>query len=71
LQILSLAGTQVSDLKPLAGLTALQSLSLIATQVSDLAPLAKLPKLQGVVVTHGKKATLAATLPPNRQRIVQ
>ena len=35
-------GTQVSDLAPLAGLTALQSLYLIRTQVSDIAPLAGL-----------------------------
>jgi internalin A len=38
--------TQVSDVAPLAGLTALQHLDLSGTQVSDVAPLAGLTALQ-------------------------
>ena len=43
---LSLAHTQVSDLGPLADLTALETLFLINTQVSDLGPVAHLTALK-------------------------
>ena len=43
---LSLDGTQVTDLAPLKGLTALQTLFLNGTQVTDLAPLKGLTALQ-------------------------
>ena len=44
--MLNLRGTQVSDLAPLARLSALQSLDIDGTQVSDLAPLAGLSALR-------------------------
>jgi internalin A len=45
---LSIAGTDVSDLGPLADLQSLQSLVCDSTQVSDLAPLANLQALQSL-----------------------
>ena len=45
---LSLAQTQVSDLGPLADLTALETLSLWETQVSDLGPLVRLTRLKSL-----------------------
>jgi Leucine-rich repeat (LRR) protein len=46
LRSLGLGGTQVSDLAPLASLTALQHLDLGGTQVRDLTPLARLTALE-------------------------
>ena len=43
--------TQVSDVAPLASLTALQFLDLRRTPVSDVAPLASLTALQGLYLT--------------------
>jgi Leucine-rich repeat (LRR) protein len=43
---------QLTDLAPLAGLSALQSLYLSRTQVTDLAPLAGLSALQSLFVWH-------------------
>jgi Leucine-rich repeat (LRR) protein len=45
LQDLSLDGTRVSDLSPLAGLTALQRVTLNDTPVTDLSPLAGITAL--------------------------
>lgn len=45
---LILSGTQVSDLSPLSGLTALAGLSLFGTQVLDLSPLSGLATLTGL-----------------------
>ncbi len=50
IRVLSLAHTQVSDLEPLAQLTALESLVLWETQVSDLEPLAQLTALESLVL---------------------
>ena len=44
--------TQVTDLAPLAGLTALQTLDVSGTQVTDLTPLAGLPALQTLDVSQ-------------------
>ncbi|MDJ0628834.1 MAG: COR domain-containing protein [Rhodobacter sp.] len=47
----SVGATQVSDLGPLAGLTALQNLDCRNTQVSDLGPLAELTALQSLTIS--------------------
>ena len=57
---LDLRGTQVSDLTPLRGLTALQSLDLRGTKVSDLAPLRGLTALQSLHLTSTKVSDLTA-----------
>ena len=57
---LDLRGTQVSDLTPLRGLTALQSLDLSGTKVSDLAPLRGLTALQSLHLTSTKVSDLTA-----------
>jgi hypothetical protein len=61
---LDLDNTQVSDLTPLAKLTALQSLRLNSTQVSDLTPLAKLTALEILCLhnTQGSDLTPLAKL---------
>ena len=56
---LVLSGTQVADLAPLAGLSALTFLDVSNTQVADLAPLAGLPALTSLDVSHTKVADLA------------
>jgi len=43
-----LSGTQVADLGPLKGLTALQTLDLSRTQVADLGPVQDLPNLKAI-----------------------
>jgi internalin A len=48
LRLLSVAGIKVSDLRPLAGLTGLQSFYCNGTQVSDLSPLARFTGLQSL-----------------------
>ena len=48
LRLLSVSQTDISDLSPLAGLSALQSLDCSETQVSDLGPLAGLSALQSL-----------------------
>ena len=48
LRLLSVSQTDISDLSPLAGLSALQSLDCSGTQVSDLGPLAGLSALQSL-----------------------
>ena len=48
LRLLSVSETDISDLGPLAGLSALQSLNCSGTQVSDLGPLAGLSALQSL-----------------------
>ena len=53
------AGTQVTDLAPLAGLTALQTLNVSRTQVADLAPLAGLTALQTLDVSGTQVTDLA------------
>ena len=53
------SGTEVADLAPLAGLTALQSLDLGDTQVTDLAPLAGLTALQMLRLGDTQVADLA------------
>jgi hypothetical protein len=57
---LSLEGTPVADLSPLAGLTNLQSLNLAYTSVVDLSPLARLANLQSLDLFH----TLVVDLSP-------
>src|SRR6202022_223712 len=47
-QSLTCAGTQVKDLGPLEGLTALRSLTCGRTQVKELAPLAGLSSLESL-----------------------
>ena len=63
--MLSLDGTQVSDLAPLANLPALKWLDLDGTQVSDLAPLANLPALKWLELRGTQVSDLAplANLP--------
>jgi Leucine Rich repeats (2 copies) len=56
---LDLHGTEVHDLEPLKGLTALQTLVLANTQVRDLEPLKGLTALQTLDVSHTKVADLA------------
>jgi len=48
LRLLSVSDTDISDLSPLAGLSALQSLDCSKTEVSDLGPLAALSALQSL-----------------------
>ena len=48
LRLLSVSQTDISDLSPLAGLSALQSLDCSETRVSDLGPLAGLSALQSL-----------------------
>ncbi len=48
LEVLSLRGTDLTNLEPLVGLTSLQSLDCSHTLVSDLAPLASLTALQSL-----------------------
>jgi Leucine-rich repeat (LRR) protein len=56
---LNLTGTGVSDLAPLAGLTALQTLDLTRTGVSDLTPLASLTALRILDLRGTRVSTLA------------
>ncbi|MFZ4411274.1 MAG: COR domain-containing protein, partial [Paracraurococcus sp.] len=58
-QTLYCASTQVADLAPLAGLTALQTLNCTDTQVADLAPLAGLAALQTLHCYRTRVADLA------------
>jgi internalin A len=60
LKLLSLAGTPVTDLTPLAGLSALQSLDLSSTPVTDLAPLAGLSALQTLNLSRTQVTDLFA-----------
>jgi Leucine-rich repeat (LRR) protein len=63
LQLLMLDRTQVSDIAPLAGLTALRRLDLTGSQASDIAPLTGLKSLSGVYVeSDSRRAALARTL---------
>ena len=48
LQSLNLSGTNVTDIEPLKGLTALQRLDLSRTKVTDLGPLKGLSALQSL-----------------------
>ncbi|NKX75000.1 leucine-rich repeat domain-containing protein [Rhodobacteraceae bacterium R_SAG3] len=59
LQDLTLQGTQVSDLAPLAGLTGLQVLDLDDTEVRDLAPLAGLTSLYELNLSYTQIYDLA------------
>ena len=56
---LNLKSTLVSDLSPLAGLSALTELNLIGTQVSDLSPLAGLSGLTTLDIRHTKVSDLS------------
>ena len=56
---LGLSGTRVSDLAPLANLTALERLNLDDTQVSDLAPLANLTALEWLNLSGTQVSDLA------------
>ena len=58
LEGLSLGGTQVSDVTPLAGLTSLQWLVLNGT-VTDVTPLARLTSLE-VLILNGTQVSEAA-----------
>ena len=51
---LDLRGTQVSDIRPLQGLTNLSHLDLANTQVSHITPLRDLNKLSVLVITGSK-----------------
>ena len=71
---LNLSSTQVSDLKPLAGLAQLQSLDLSSTQVSDLSPLAALTNFEVVAlaktsVSDEAIAALRRQLAPPRGKL--
>ena len=56
---ISLYGTQVSDLTPLAGLKNLRGLDLNETKVSDLSPLAGLKNLESLYLTQTKVSDLS------------
>jgi hypothetical protein len=58
LQALNASNTQVSDLTPLAGLSALQELNISGTRVSDLAPLADLSALRTLDVSETEASDL-------------
>ncbi len=55
---LSLAQTQVADVRPLAGLTALEFLDLSDTLIADLGPLANLTALTSLDLAHTRVADL-------------
>ena len=57
--MLDVTSTPVSDLTPLAGLSALQSLNVSETQVTDLGPLAGLSALQTLTVSNTGVRNLA------------
>ncbi len=59
LRLLSVSRTDISDLSPLAGLSALQSLDCWSTRVSDLGPLAGLSALQSLDCTGTKVSDLS------------
>ena len=56
---MNLWNTEVTDLTPLAGLTALQKLHLAYTEVTDLTPLAGLTALQTLYLQNTKVTDLA------------
>ncbi|MEM1152054.1 MAG: hypothetical protein AAGI03_16180 [Pseudomonadota bacterium] len=56
---LDLDNTQVAELKPLAGLTALQALYLDRSQVTELAPLAGLTALRTLTLSNTQVAEIA------------
>jgi internalin A len=60
LQVLDCDNTQVADLAPIAGMTALRTLGLSGTQVADLAPIAGMTALR----TLGLSGTQVADLAP-------
>ena len=58
LRLLSVSQTDISDLSPLAGLSALQSLDCSYTRVSDLGPLAGLSALQSLDCSYTQVSDL-------------
>ncbi|WP_165253289.1 leucine-rich repeat domain-containing protein [Paludisphaera soli] len=59
LRKISVEGSRLSDLSPLAGLASLQSLDCGGTQVADLSPLAGLASLQSLDCTNTQVADLS------------
>jgi internalin A len=59
LESLDVSHAQVTDLSPLASLTALQSLDVLVTHVTDLSPLASLTALQSLDVSDTEVADLS------------
>ncbi len=60
LEELSLSETQITDLRPIAGLTNLQQLYISGTQVTDLRPIAGLTNLQEIVLSGNQITDLSA-----------